>query len=410
MTKIADAAELFKSHIYERGEAISFSDSINITHKSADLITAIVEGTEYYDVRIMMENGYITDMSCTCPYADTGENCKHMAAVLIHCFEDIRDADVKDPSERISVKSMISDFESICQFYMERERFISYSRASRFFIELDGFLDRIKSLIDNGSLIQAAQVIAGITQGFDDLPMDDSDGGTTDFYMRIVELLNTILSRKNEEANDFVFHWISQAIADERNWYLSEMLQPVWESQFNESELIDKKIKQMTDRLKLPVSSPEEKAEDHSFISNLMVLAELMLERGDDAETVESVLAPFMCSYRVLAWLAELARSNGHQEKEFELIKKGYELAHEKNYSGIINQFGLKLCRYYQRTGQTEEYSTALRELVMSNPHHLEYYHEYKALFSQDEWDTERDVIIEKFEMEIYRSKSLLEI
>lgn len=410
MIKITEAADLFESHIYERGEAISCSDLIKITHKSADLITAIVEGTEYYDVRIMMGNGYITDMSCTCPYADTGENCKHMAAVLINCFKDTSDAGEADDSERISVKNMVSDFESICHFYLERERFINYSRASRFFNEMDRFLDRVKSLIENGSHMQAAQVIAGITKGFDDLPLDDSDGGTTDFYMRIVELLNTILSHKDEKTKDFVFSWISQDIADERNWYLSEMLQPVWESQFNESELIDKKIKQMTDRLRLPISTLEEKAEDHSFISNLIVLAELMLERGDDTETVESLLVPFMCSYRVLAWLADLARSNGHQEKEYELLKKGYELAHKKNYPGIINEFGLKLCRFYQRTGQTEEYRTALRGLVMSDLHHLEYYHEYKALFNLDEWDIERDIIIGEFKKQTFRSKRLLEI
>lgn len=384
MRKIIDAADLFRPHIFARGEVISYSDAIKITHQSADLISAIVEGTDDYDVQIMLQNGDITDMNCTCPYADSGENCKHMAAVLICCFEYLGDTSEEDEETinlhtevltkdqynaqyeeleklvrqeayddivaflvsemlcdseikknflarfspgHINVKDMVSDFKSICSFYMGRKRFIDYSHAYDFFAELYGYLDRVNLLIENGSLLQAAQVIAGITKGFDDLPLDDSDGGTTDFYMRIVELLNSILSCEDEETNDFVFNWISQVIEGDEAWYLSEMLQPVWESQFNEAELIEKKIEQITGQLRLPISQPEKKAEDYNFISNLIVLAELMLQRGDTVGAVESMLAPYRCSCRILAWLANLAESNGNQEKEYELLQEGSALA-----------------------------------------------------------------------------------
>lgn len=467
MRRIIDAADFFELHIFARGEVINYSDAITITHQSADLIIAVVEGTDDYDVQIMMQNGDITSMSCSCPYADSGENCKHMAAVLIRCFEylgdtseedeesinlhtevftkdqysaqseeleilirqepydDIvaflvsemlRDSDIKKnflarfSPRHITVKDMVSDFKSICSFYMGRKRFIDYSHAHDFFAELDGYLGRINSLIENGSILQAAQVIAGITKEFEDLPLDDSDGGTTDFYLRIVELLNSILSNKDEETNYFVFSWISQVIADEENWYLSEMLQPVWESQFNDVELIEKKIEQITGQLRLPISQPEKKAEDYHFISNLIVLAELMLQRGDGVEAVENMLAPFKCSCRIIVWLANLAESNGYQEKEYELLQEGSELARMKHQLGMINEFGVKLCRFYQRTNQIEYYKFTLKKLLLSNPHHLEYYHEYKALFSQEEWSMERDTIIGAFKKQAYQPHTLFEI
>lgn len=467
MIKIIDAADFFKPHIFARGEVISYSDAVTITHQSLGLISAIVEGTDDYDVHIRMENGNIVDMSCTCPYADAGENCKHMAAVLIRCFEyfgdtseedeesinlhtevltkdqysaqseeldklirhesydDIvaflvsemlRDSEIKKnflasfSPRRITVKDMFSDFKSICRFYMGRNRFIDYSHAHDFFAELDGYLERVNLLIQNGMLLQAAQVIAGITKGFDDLPLDDSDGGTTDFYMRIVELLNSILSCEDEETNDFVFNWISQVIADEEAWHLSEMLQPVWESQFNEVELIERKIEQITELLKLPISQPEKIAEDYHFISNLIVLAELMLQRGDGVEAVESMLTPFKCSCRIIVWLADLAESNGYQKKEYELLQEGSELARKKHHIGMINEFGVKLCRFYQRTNQIEHYKFTLKNLLLSNPHKLEYYHEYKALFSQEEWSIERDTIIGVFKKQAYQPYTLFEI
>ena len=467
MRKIIDAADFFEPHIFARGKVISHTDAITITHQSADLISAVVEGTDDYDVQIMMQNGDITDMSCSCPYADSGENCKHMAAVLIRCFEylgdtceedeesinlhtevltkdqysaqseeleklirqesydDIvaflvsemlRDSDIKKnflarfSPKHITVEDMVSDFNSICRFYLGQKRFIDYSHAYDFFAELFGYLDRVNSLIENGSLLQAAQVIAGITKGFDDLPLDDSDGGMTDFYMRIVELLNSILSCEDKETNDFVFNWISQAIADEEAWYLSEMLQPVWESQFNEVELIEKKIEQITAQLRLPISQPEKKAEDYHFISNLIVLAELMLQRGDSVGAVESMLAPFRCSCRILVWLANLAESNGNQEKEYELVQQGLALAQKKHHHGMINEFSVKLCRFYQRTDQIEQYKLTLKNLLLSNPHHLEYYHAYKALFSQEEWSIERSTIIGAFEKQRYQTHTLFEI
>lgn len=51
--------------------------------------SAIVEGSEDYDVFIKIENDKITEYACTCPY-DYSNVCKHIVAVLYH----IRDAEM----------------------------------------------------------------------------------------------------------------------------------------------------------------------------------------------------------------------------------------------------------------------------------------------------------------------------
>ena len=43
---------------------------------------AVVSGSEDYSVEIVIENGKVLSMVCDCPYAEDGNNCKHMAAVL----------------------------------------------------------------------------------------------------------------------------------------------------------------------------------------------------------------------------------------------------------------------------------------------------------------------------------------
>lgn len=45
------------------------------------MFEAVVEGTQNYLVHLQIENGIITDHSCTCPY-DYGPVCKHIVAVI----------------------------------------------------------------------------------------------------------------------------------------------------------------------------------------------------------------------------------------------------------------------------------------------------------------------------------------
>lgn len=77
-----DWKKLFTKTILERGMGYYQNGAVEI--KSADdrLIEAEVEGSETYNVSIWLEDGAVDDMSCDCPYADDGNNCKHMAAVL----------------------------------------------------------------------------------------------------------------------------------------------------------------------------------------------------------------------------------------------------------------------------------------------------------------------------------------
>ena len=51
--------------------------------------SAVVEGTDDYEVFVKIENEKVTDYTCTCPY-DYGDVCKHIVAVLYY----IRDAEM----------------------------------------------------------------------------------------------------------------------------------------------------------------------------------------------------------------------------------------------------------------------------------------------------------------------------
>lgn len=78
----------FRNIILERGYDYFCSGAVENLSVEEDKITATVCGSEEYDVEINLSGDLITELYCSCPYAEGGDYCKHMAAVLFACSED----------------------------------------------------------------------------------------------------------------------------------------------------------------------------------------------------------------------------------------------------------------------------------------------------------------------------------
>ena len=72
----------FNKTILGRGLDICAGDSVTGLQRTAQGIEARVKGTKPYVVSIRTEGDEVHGMTCSCPYAGDGLNCKHMAAVL----------------------------------------------------------------------------------------------------------------------------------------------------------------------------------------------------------------------------------------------------------------------------------------------------------------------------------------
>ena len=91
--------KLFASHILERGYDYYCDGAVENIEIGRDDLRADVVGTEDYEVEISLNDGKVTDMYCSCPYAAGGNNCKHMAAVLYEWTADIMDADEPEDTD-----------------------------------------------------------------------------------------------------------------------------------------------------------------------------------------------------------------------------------------------------------------------------------------------------------------------
>lgn len=86
----------FKDYILERGYGYAMDGAVVNIKETEQGILAEVSGTERYDVFIKLSNDTIRSMSCSCPYAESGKHCKHMAAVLFAVTGDELDVNEWD--------------------------------------------------------------------------------------------------------------------------------------------------------------------------------------------------------------------------------------------------------------------------------------------------------------------------
>ena len=77
-----DWKENFSRTILERGNRYYKQKHVHILYTRDSTYNAMVIGTSIYHVEIEIKNGEAVDMSCSCPHAEKGYFCKHMAAVM----------------------------------------------------------------------------------------------------------------------------------------------------------------------------------------------------------------------------------------------------------------------------------------------------------------------------------------
>lgn len=69
--------DLFRTHILERGLNYYEEGYVTSLEQTLTGYTAVVEGTEDYDVEIEIRDGRVYDMTCTCPYAAEENYCRN---------------------------------------------------------------------------------------------------------------------------------------------------------------------------------------------------------------------------------------------------------------------------------------------------------------------------------------------
>ena len=442
---MSDWKDLFQGHILDRGESYYFDGAVLELHKTEHGYHGVVEGTEDYEVDIEMEGGRICEMYCSCPYAEGGNNCKHMAAVLFEIEEqseedilteetcqDDQEQEVEEIIERIPEEELRSFVKEIAAQnseirnilmtryavkidekqmdllkqgvnqhvweYGDRSGYIDYRNAWDFCWALENYLeDKVDTLIDRKCYRQAFELTNYVFRTIGNIDIDDSDGGTSQVANACYDKWKEILENCSEEEKNEMFSWFMSHLSC--NYvidYLEDYMEDFLTHEFQNREMLEKMLKDLDERIEMQALSTDcgsTWSVRHGYENNIIKRLELM-ERLDFPE--EEIR-----EYRRRHWRFSAVREleiqenldNGNLDEAIRILQESKTL--DKEYPGLVARYSEQLISIYETQPDKEGYKKELLYYVFECPqNNLVHIYKLKEVCTDKEWEDYREQIL----------------
>lgn len=439
-------SELFRPHILARGLNYYEMGAVQNLTKTKKGYSAIVEGSEEYEVEIETDGDEILDMYCTCPYAEDGNACKHMAAVLCEIEEtnpsedaqaiekvsdfQSRENKLKEVIERIPVEElrrMVEEFanqeESVYNHlmvhyapiekqqverlkeevsiigdkYSDRSGFVDWYHAGEYTDALVMFLEEnISTLLDRGYPKEAFELVNAVFYEIGNRDMDDSDGGTGYVACRCYEYWKEILETCNSEEKENMFQWF---LAHEKNYvidYMEDYITDFLVDEFCDKEILMKKLQQLDAEIERAGEknlSGSEFLAYYGEVSNIRARINIMEKLGYS----RTEILDYRKKYRNFAEIRQLEIEEYLEEKAYDkaivVLKESKEK--DKGNELLVSEYSKQLIRIYKLIKDSENYKKELLFFVFQcRQSNLDYIKRLKAASHVKEWMEYRDKIL----------------
>lgn len=419
--------KLFSKTILDRGYGYYLEGAVEDISKEDDAITATVSGTELYTVDIYLDNGEIYDMDCDCPYAENGNNCKHMAAVLYE-LEDIGSAekpavtenitDIVNAADEAAVRAFLAEIlendEKLKQRFVlkvskqksslnhykklidatvyEHEDdwgFIDYDEAVDFYEDMEAFSDDIRIMIDNGQYRDAYELSFYICQEVADIDTDD-DGEITMLIGDYSSFWTEIAEKMSTQDKDWLFDQVMLEYELSENAFLDDILEAFITKQFCEERFRDR----VTDFINTEINTAEHDSYQRSFA--LRRMADYLNDTGTDFDETEKFCREHWEDIHMREWLASQLTQRNELLKAIEIYEEC--ISSEVRRPGSEKGYREELLRLYRKTGNTKKTMEMLWDLACKSKS-FEYYNELKSQYSEEEWIRKREDVFPFFDV-----------
>lgn len=446
---------LFATHILERGYDYYLENTVENIDISEDIIRADVIGSEDYEVEISVNNGEVTDMYCSCPYALDGKNCKHMAAVL---YEWSEDAGEEEPAKKVNtelfqpaytinaykkkvaaveelvsgateeevrsflvavlaeeeklllrfhntinkqvtredIDNYIRQVDIIADRYLGRNRFISYYEADGFISELEEIIDEdVRRMIENDNYLSAFEVMNYIFVLIGDVDMDDSDGGTGMLADRIYQLWLELLVKVSAEEKKKMFDWFTSHLDGSVIDYLEEYIEQIIMGEFDEKEYEQAKLDFIEDMIARSECKDSDWSRDYAVGKWAVRYLELLKEKKVSDGQIKGICKKYWNNSTVRRYYIDICMKKKEYDHVLQVLDECILL--DKQYRGLISEYSEKKKEIYLLQGNKCAYIEQLWQLILEHEAgDLDLYRELKKQYSVDEWLIKREEIFEK--------------
>lgn len=450
--------KLFAPHILDRGYDYYCEDAVENLEISSDMIRADVTGTQEYEVEISLDHGEITDMYCTCPYAEDGSHCKHMAAVLYewsaqktldgrpendhgaeqdlfataHTAEAhrkkaaaiqklVESADVsvvqkylasileedekllvrfhsmvKGRLEKEDIKRYTRQVDAIADRYLGRDRFISYYEAGGFMSELGGILyTDVRRMMDDGEYLSAFELMNYIFALVGNVDMDDSDGRTGMMADQIYQYWTDLLAEVDADGKQEMFHWFTTHLDGSIIDYLEEYIERIIIEEFTEEEYRQQKIKFMQEMIGQSEQKDSEWSRNYYVGKWALAYLDLLEMQKSSKQEIEDFCRKHWDNSSVRGYYIDQCM----QEREYDRALKALDesIVLDKERSGLVAGHSEKKKEIYLLQGNKEAYIRQLWELILDHKAgNVEIYRELREQYSEEEWRERREEVYKK--------------
>ncbi len=450
-----DWKKLFDSKILKRGYDYFRNNAVEDIDISESSINACVFGSEDYEVEISLKSGRIKAMYCSCPYADGGENCKHMAAALYlwesldgkstsceksdndevlfshartkaqkskklaainDLIEKAEAADIKkffadalmgdgklllefyktvNKSSRASVDFCIQQIKSIVIRYSDKHGYISYKRADGFADELYEMLENeVRIMLDNGQYEAAFQVLNYIFVTICTVDIDDSDGEIRWLAAEISELWTEILDNADETVKDKMFGWFCDSLEDSPHDLMEEYIGELIMREFSEERYDAEKLRFIEGMLKSAKNEKEKYRREYAIKRWSAYYLELLESQKNNSEKLKSFYADYWSNDAVRLYYIRKCMANKEYDKAIKALDESIELDSGKR--GLVIEYSQMKKAIYKQLGRKDEYITQLTELLINlESGRLDLFRELKEQYSAEEWAVKREWVFD---------------
>jgi len=448
----------FSSTILSRGEDYFEAGAVKIESMESDSIVAIVFGNRKYDVGIEFNGGQISEMYCTCPYAEDEDYCKHMVAVMLEAeSQGFKPGNKTGPSLHEQVMAadgqLVRNFliEALTGNYKLKKRFLAaVDKASfqktkamdgeSYFATCQKELDRLLGAIEEETEEEDYEYweddyCEAVSDAFDALEEFLNDAVQTfeslGAFLKALELLQNLYLELGDMQKEWVESYFEEAahVIEDLWWHLlnrqptlklgmfewcEKHLAHDWagtislllRSAFEETEY-QKPLLALAEKMATSLKQGDSRNREANFWAKFYL--SLLLKNGIDFHDFKAVAEMFWNLSDVRKFYVKHCQEQGHLEEAIDALKKAIKLEEEARYRRDASSMKEQLKDLYKEVGATDAYQTELMEIVKNGK--LEIFYELKASLPTEEWKKRREEIFQSIQpgalCDIYQAEQL---
>lgn len=449
----------FSSHIILRGYNYYLEDRVIQIQVVDNRIKAVVRGSFNYLVYVKIKDDQVYDLDCDCPYADQGELCKHMAAVLFKYEEEynktiksnnhdneetflnkkevllnhlveIADQDLlkeylirafsdntylyeqfKDnlvcELKTFSVLSLKQEIKEIIHLNGE-DGVIEYYNTSQFFNEIDEFINNnIEAMIIRLKLAEAFEVLNYLYQKVSSAEVEDRYRAIEDFLETTFNLWQRILDKADKKLEDQMFYFFKSQLTSSLD---SDFVRNI------EDFIFENFIKKDHLRQKLGIA---EAALDHlNYVKGyfykersskwILRYIETLKALGSSVERINQYIVKNLNLSSIrLYYIDSLIEKKDYLEA-VKILKEGKIV--DQDHKDTLIGYSLSLKDLYKKLNNKKAYLQEMWLLVtIYKPGNLDLFREFKSLFKSDDWQKIREEIFKQIDYKPYLKELYVE-